>query len=1132
MAKPKILLVDSDEKSLSMMTISLKKAGFNVTAGRNGEEAWELVRTSQPDLIISDTKMPRMDGFALCQKLKEDPATKNIPFIFLTREKNVDDKIRGLELGVDDYLTKPIYLKEVLARVKLLLEKREKEKVDFVPQDPQFSGSLLDMGVVDLIQTMELGQKTGVVYLGRAGIQGTMAFIKGRILDANVGITKGENAVYKLLLWADGTFRIDFKSVDDIETTIHVSTQGLIMEGMRRIDELVRIKEQLPPLENFLAIDSQMILEEHPDQFPEKIENILAEFTGQQTIQEVIDKLPHDDLESMEIIAKLYFQGFLMPVKAPERLPASSAQSTPSKSEEPLFNFAPPEEESIDHIFDTAPAGKPPATAAPKSTVQPQPEAEPEIDIDVETEEPALPESTEFPWAAVAETPVAEKAKPKQGKVIFLKGGASSATSAAAKPSPEPLPASPLQSGGAAVETVPNLSPSNITATAAPTGAAAEAPPALKQQKAQPVKAREIKLPSRAPAPKPTQPPPAPPPAPPAAAPQAKPVVPPPAPQPAPPPAPKPPPAPIPAAQPAPKPPPPPAPAPIVHQAPAPQFRPPEIHISETVPTAAPTAPAPAAAPQAAPLRPAARSNTVLYAGIAAGVLLVLGGGATALILRSRGAAPEAAVQAAPSPTVEYRDATVKLTADNLDLYKGASLDMNLDTPTGYRRAVQGFEGLSQNMTGWVDGTDQEIVLSKLVIAYARLGSNQGDGAALEKARQLVQSYSTERPNSAYLILAGAEVKARSGKHAEVQKDLSRLGASAESFYLYNYEQGLSRVQSKDLLDLAIVFLKKSVEQNPEFTLGHLELGKAYAASRRFGDAAGHYQKVTELSPNHAEAHYQLARIAKDKNDMGEALQHAETAVAVDEEYSAAQLLLAELLYTSGKKAQSKEHIQSVLDLARPGTNDDQLVEAHKLLGKLFIDDKKTEQARRELELALQIAPGDAEAKDLLASLSGSGTEPAPPAPVVREQPVVKPAPPPQPTPAVKVAVAAPKGYSPSPAAKAAYEDAFGLYRKGKLKNSADSLQAALRKFPEDDRLWALLGQVFIELEDNDQALKALLKALSLNSKNADAHVNLGGLYDTLGDTKKATAEYKQYLAIEPNGKFAKDVRQMISTRK
>src|SRR3990172_8961039 len=214
MARQHILVVDDDPKSLQVLEISLKKAGFLVTTAQNGLDALEKVQTSTPELIISDVKMPRMNGYQFCKRVKDDPNLKAIPFIFLSSQRSLEDKMKGLELGVDDYLTKPIYIKELLMRVHLLLQKKEKESIEQVGAQQKFAGDLADMGVVDLLQTLEIGRKTGVLYLATPdGRSGLLYFQDGKIIDALQGAVKGERAVYRMLAWAHANFPIDFKSI-------------------------------------------------------------------------------------------------------------------------------------------------------------------------------------------------------------------------------------------------------------------------------------------------------------------------------------------------------------------------------------------------------------------------------------------------------------------------------------------------------------------------------------------------------------------------------------------------------------------------------------------------------------------------------------------------------------------------------------------------------------------------------------------------------------------------------------------------------------------------------------------------------------------------------------------------------
>ena len=142
MAKEQLLLVDADARSLRVLEVSLRKAGYNVTVANDGEEALRHVESSPPDLVLSDTKLPKLDGYAFVRRLKERPEWARIPVVFLTSQRSVEDKIRGLELGVEDYLTKPIFVRELLARVALVFARRAHERIAIGEGDGDGDGEL------------------------------------------------------------------------------------------------------------------------------------------------------------------------------------------------------------------------------------------------------------------------------------------------------------------------------------------------------------------------------------------------------------------------------------------------------------------------------------------------------------------------------------------------------------------------------------------------------------------------------------------------------------------------------------------------------------------------------------------------------------------------------------------------------------------------------------------------------------------------------------------------------------------------------------------------------------------------------------------------------------------------------
>ncbi|GAB4558033.1 MAG: hypothetical protein Tsb0020_02650 [Haliangiales bacterium] len=385
MAKQSLLLVDGDARSLRVLEVSLKKTGFNVTTAVNGHDALAKVRTAKPDLIISDTDMPEMDGFAFCKQLKSDPDWADIPFIFLTNQISIERKIQGLELGVEDYLTKPIYIKEIVTRVRLLLQKHQRARLEARRDSrTRFSGRLSDMGVVDLIQTIEVSRKSGLIHFHADDEQhADIYFRNGRVIDAEAGTLQGEEAVYRLLTWSDGEFEVVFRNVRRKEV-IRISSQALLMEGMRRLDEWGRLLEQLPPLDTCFEVETAELAERLAE-LPDDVNGVLKLFNGQRTLMEVIDIAEYGDLECLEIASKMYFEGIIAEIAVPMRM-AANAGSAPVLRAAPSPGSGPnpvPLRAALGP--GSAPVRRPlfasPAALAPEASLEASSDAPPEASI-------------------------------------------------------------------------------------------------------------------------------------------------------------------------------------------------------------------------------------------------------------------------------------------------------------------------------------------------------------------------------------------------------------------------------------------------------------------------------------------------------------------------------------------------------------------------------------------------------------------------------------------------------------------------------------------------------------------------------------------------------------------------------
>ena len=310
-SKRRLLLVDGDPKSLRVLEVSLKKAGFEVVTATQGSEALGALQAALPDLIISDTDLDGTDGFDLCRQIKAKPEWAKIPFLFVSGRKSIEDKIRGLELGVDDYLTKPIYIKEIGIRVRTALQRAERERLESRREGrTKFAGDLSDIGVVDLVQTIDLNRKSGIIHIvNRDGRRGAVFFREGRVIDAEVGRLSGAEAMYRLFSWSDGRFEVEFKPIRRRDV-IDLPSAALLMEGMRRLDEWTRLLEGLPALDSVVEVDFRVLGEQLAD-LPDEMNGILRLCDGTRTLLAVIDDSDFPDFEALTMVSKLLGQGII-----------------------------------------------------------------------------------------------------------------------------------------------------------------------------------------------------------------------------------------------------------------------------------------------------------------------------------------------------------------------------------------------------------------------------------------------------------------------------------------------------------------------------------------------------------------------------------------------------------------------------------------------------------------------------------------------------------------------------------------------------------------------------------------------------------------------------------------------------
>jgi len=344
-AKQNLLVVDADPRSLRVLEVSLRNAGYNVAGCPSVGKAFEILHANKPDLILSDTTFSDMNGFDFVEQLRQNSDWADIPFMFLSSDGSIESKIRGLELGVQDYLTKPIYIREVIARVGIELARQARAGLALKSSDARtrFSGSLSEMSVVDLLQTIDVSRKSGVLTLIAAdGQEGMISFDSGAVINATVEYLRGEDAIYRQLLWREGSFDLEFRRVSLSERTVHRTTQALLMEGMRRLDEWSRLSELLPSFDTVLEVDADM-LRDRLREMPDEQNDMVRLIDGERSVGDVLRAHGGDHVEALRKIVDLYFEGMVREV-------GRIQDSIPVLAETFVVSSPPPPKEGINTI--------------------------------------------------------------------------------------------------------------------------------------------------------------------------------------------------------------------------------------------------------------------------------------------------------------------------------------------------------------------------------------------------------------------------------------------------------------------------------------------------------------------------------------------------------------------------------------------------------------------------------------------------------------------------------------------------------------------------------------------------------------------------------------------------------------
>lgn len=238
----RILLVDPEAASRDVIQAALTHAGHRVDPASNLAEAVDKLATDVFDLVISELHLGDQDGLSLLDGLQLDPAKTHIGFIILSAERTPAARLAAFERGIDDFLTKPCVIDELMARVGAILRRSRKSAAAGGGEaTASFSGQIAAISIEELLQFVEMGRKTGLMIVNCSRAVARVYFDKGQIHGASFADIQGEEAIYLLFAVRDGQFEFHHGVKPVGERTVTANLPSLLLEGLRRMDETVNV---------------------------------------------------------------------------------------------------------------------------------------------------------------------------------------------------------------------------------------------------------------------------------------------------------------------------------------------------------------------------------------------------------------------------------------------------------------------------------------------------------------------------------------------------------------------------------------------------------------------------------------------------------------------------------------------------------------------------------------------------------------------------------------------------------------------------------------------------------------------------------------------------------------------------
>lgn len=304
----RILVVDSDEQVASILSIKLKRAGFEAFAAGNSSDALKIIPEFRPDIIVSEMILPQMSGIDFMKRVKMNPETMHVPFVFLSSSRDVENKILALDMGAAAVLAKPLFINDLLEKLKEILGEYEL-KNSSVSEEKTPEGDISDISVLNILSILLENKSSGEVEFSASSEKRGVIFCDcGNVVRAetNDGDNKdGMEELYKILSWSDGTFSVNYGEVS-VERNIFIPQKKIIEKSVEWFREYSSVLRSLPPVDTMLYLDFAKFVE-NLNKLPDDIDALVRNIgESGAKISDIIESCGADKLRTVNYLKQLF----------------------------------------------------------------------------------------------------------------------------------------------------------------------------------------------------------------------------------------------------------------------------------------------------------------------------------------------------------------------------------------------------------------------------------------------------------------------------------------------------------------------------------------------------------------------------------------------------------------------------------------------------------------------------------------------------------------------------------------------------------------------------------------------------------------------------------------------------------